>query len=622
MPHTSIHFFRVFAISFCILFLSALQTTVVAQFYEVINYTSYRTVEKGKLIEENEILVQINDRMGEKYNKFEISYSPRNKLKSLDAQIEDLYGKVIRKLKKSEIENSSAVSSGTLYQDEFVSKFSLKHNRYPYRIRISYKTEYSEFLDIAYWSPVKSYDVPIRNAELVVKVPDSYSIHYKQKNTDDPEITEEEGMKVYTWKASYLKTIEEELYSPPMSNFMPEVIVVPEEFVYGIPGSFADWESFGLWSYKLMNGLDELPYEEKRKVRSLLKDLKTDREKAKALYHYMQDNTRYINVSIDIGGLKPYPAEYVSYNKYGDCKALTNYMKSLLKEAGIESYYSKIFADEQIPPFDSDFPMQFSNHAILNVPLDKDTLWLECTSSTTPFGYLSPSIQNRYALKVDSNASMLVKTPAMEDTEILTKRYIGFDFKIDGNAMAEFNIVARGDLFEALQSFNSYASEHYKNQIIKKMFNFSSYEMINWTIDQIHRDSSFVDLNASLLLHDHAKIYNKDIIVKVLPANIPDFEHTSKRSLPVQIDYPIAQRDELVYHWPESWEPEVIPEVKSLKTKYGEYTFDMEIGKDAIIVKRYFKLNPGFYQMDEYKQFYEFIESVNQLERNNAFIFK
>ena len=613
---------KILAFSFCILFSSVIQKAAIAQNYEVINYTSYRTVDKGKLIEEDEILVQINDRLGEKYNKFEIPYSSKNKLKSLDAQIEDLSGNVIRKLKKSEIKNVSAISNIAFYEDEYVAKFSLKYNKYPYRIRINYRTEYNEFLDIAKWYPVESPDIPTRNAKLVVKIPESYSIHYKQNNTDDPEIKAEEGMKIYTWETSYLNTVEEELYSPPMNNFIPSVIVIPEEFVYGIPGSFTDWESFGLWTYNLINGLDELPYEEKGRVNSLLKDLKTDREKVRALYHYLQDNTRYINVSIDIGGLKPYPAEYVSYNKYGDCKALTNYMKSLLKEAGIESYYSKIFADEQIPPFDSAFPMQFSNHAILNVPLEKDTLWLECTSTTTPFGYISTSIQNRYALKVDSNASRLVKTPAMDDNEIQSIRFIEIDFEIDGNARVEFNIVARGNLFEDLQFFNSYANQHYKDQVIKKMFRFSDYEMTNWTLDQMNRDSSFVNLNASLLLKDHAKIYNKDIIVKVLQANIPDFEHSSKRSLPVQIDYPIAQKDELVYHWPESWEPAVIPKPKSLKITYGEYTFDVEIGKDTIKVERYFKLNPGYYPIDEYKLFYEFIESVNQLERDNAFIFK
>ena len=58
----------------------------------------------------------------------------------------------------------------------------------------------------------------------------------------------------------------------------------------------------------------------------------------------MQNNTRYISIQLGIGGWRPFEAAYVASKGYGDCKALSNYMYSLLKEAGILSYYTLVKA--------------------------------------------------------------------------------------------------------------------------------------------------------------------------------------------------------------------------------------------------------------------------------------
>jgi len=603
------------------LFLTISQNTALTQICEVIDFTSYHTVEKNTLTEQNCILIQINQRAGEKYSEFEIPYNQKNKIKVLDVQLEDIHGNTIRKLKKSEISDVSDISSGSFYEDNYTLKFNMKHNVYPYRIRVSYKVEYSEFLSITNWYPVKDHEIPTRNAKLVINVPEDYSIKYRYKNISEPEITNENGMKTYSWKTTYNKTIKKEIHSPPLHDLLPEVNVIPEFFYYGIPGSFSDWSDFGQWSYNLNRGLDELPFYEKGIIYTILTHLRSDLEKTKALYYYLQNNTRYINVSIDLGGFKPYPAEYVSQNKYGDCKALSNYMKSLLKLAGIESYYTLIHADQQISPFDKEFPSQVFNHVIVNVPLEKDTIWLECTSQTLPFGYVSTYIQNRYALLIDSNASQLVKTPELKIKDVLTERNIDVHLNSSGKATSKFSIKARGRFFEELLDFNTYASEHYQNTYIKKLFNYSNFELNDWKIESPDRDSNCIFLEAGLTVDNYAKLYSKDIVANIISTNIPDFETPSKRTLPVQIDYPLALQDEITYHYPEDWTLQYFPESKSVISRYGEYEIDFTINEDSIQIKRYFKLNPGHYVLNEYQQFFSFIESILKFEKEHTFVF-
>ena len=85
---------------------------------------------------------------------------------------------------------------------------------------------------------------------------------------------------------------------------------------------------------------------------------------------------------------------------YGDCKALTNYTRVLLKTVGIESYYTVVYGDRRIENFEQDFVSMQGNHIILAIPSNDNYIYLECTSQTSPFGYNADFTDDRYALIV------------------------------------------------------------------------------------------------------------------------------------------------------------------------------------------------------------------------------
>jgi hypothetical protein len=223
----------------------------------------------------------------------------------------------------------------------------------------------------------------------------------------------------YIWESDYLKPVTNEIYSDTKTSNIPYVVVAPIRFVYGVEGSCENWGTFGNWVYRLIKDLDVLPVDEKEKVAQLTSGLKDRKQIVKVLYHYLQDHTRYINVTMDIGGLKPYPASYVALNKYGDCKALSNYMKALLKQAGITSYYTIVYRGNDPYEVQKDFPgPQYFNHVILTVPMDKDTLWLENTNNIGPFETISTDIQGREALLVDEHNSKIIRIPALNKKNV------------------------------------------------------------------------------------------------------------------------------------------------------------------------------------------------------------
>jgi transglutaminase-like putative cysteine protease len=81
-----------------------------------------------------------------------------------------------------------------------------------------------------------------------------------------------------------------------------------------------------------LTGTTILPEETKAKMRALIGDEKNPIMKAKLIYDYVQQKSRYVSIQVGIGGWKPMDASDVDRLGYGDCKGLTNYTKALWRQ--------------------------------------------------------------------------------------------------------------------------------------------------------------------------------------------------------------------------------------------------------------------------------------------------
>jgi len=195
----------------------------------------------------------------------------------------------------------------------------------------------------------------------------------------------------------------------------------------------------GKFEYELFEGRDILPANVKQDVHQLTDKLFSQEEKVKILYNYMQQNTRYVSIQLGIGGLQPFEAKFVAEKKYGDCKALSNYMVSLLKEVGIKANCVIIKSGEEVEGrgLFEDFPVDLFDHVITCVPNLKDTLWLECTSQTVSAGYMGRFTGNRKALLISENGGYVVNTTKYTMSDNLQLRKINASIDVDGNLTAE-----------------------------------------------------------------------------------------------------------------------------------------------------------------------------------------
>ncbi len=589
-----------------------------AQDAELINYKVELEVSGNKLTEVSNYRIQINNPDGEAFSTVQIPYSSISKISKIEAELFTGSGLPVRKLNKSEIVNRSAISDISLYDDNMVAEFTLRHSRYPYILEYRFERRSSQFIHLAHWMPVLGWNVPTRNAELVLIVPAEYKVNYKEYGIDDPKISSDDKTTRYQWQTSCSEVKRMQVWSPALSELMPRVVVVPEKFSFEKDGSLESWTSYGDWEYSLLEGLNDLPEDEKQRLAAQLNGITDTREQIKALYHFLQDQTRYINVSIETGGMVPYSASYVAANKYGDCKALTNYFKSVLDWAGIPCYYANISAGEQIEPVDQELVAQQFNHVFLIVPIESDTLWLDCTSKG-PFSYVGSFIQNREALLIDQGRSHFVRTPALSAEQSKTTRCIRVELPQDGQSQVSVEGSYRGEMFEQFSALETQLSASDRERILRNYVLPGGFELIDYQLKREHRDSLQIQVDYQGKTTKLYRDFGNETVVFSIAISLPRFEKPDKRRYPVQLDRPMYICDQIDYVLPEGNPvPVRNPEV-SMSGRFGSYERSFQVKDGLLRVNRKLLLNAGYYTLDDYPEFYDFIDKV-QREDSNALL--
>ncbi|MCG8578385.1 MAG: DUF3857 domain-containing protein [Bacteroidales bacterium] len=587
---------------------------------QVNRYHKQVVFRENKLVEFTEVELQINSAKGTDYAEIDIPYTKGNNIKKLEAGIYDLSGNEIRSLKKKDIVRSNVFSYASFHSDDMEVSFELIHNRYPHIIKYRYEQDTNEYLYIANWFPRRYKKAPVKNAALTVELPADFPVRLIQHGLDSAKIERYQNKVIYNWTAKDIDYVERQKYGPKLIELQSHVVMIPERFKYGVPGSTKSWVDFGQWSSDLKQNTDYLTDNEKLKVEELTKDCVSDVEKINVLYKYMQDNTRYINVSLDIGGLKPETAAYVCRNKYGDCKALTNYMYTMLKEAGVRSLYTKVYADRYPVPINKEFPSQQFNHVILCVPQPNDTIWLECTDNTSPFNYLGAFTQNRTVLLVDGKESKLVKTPAFSNADVSTNFSTNVTIDQDGRQNISSIAKIKGPVFDYLKGMNDALPQRDKIDYLDELELFERTDIKEFNIWQEHRDSTFLTLELKASLNNMVEPIGSRALIKPIRPFYFKLEKPEKRTQELRFAYPFNVTDTIRYKLPAAIES--VSGIKSevIESEYGHYKREISYKENELIIIRHILIQSGVYSLTNYAGLYQFVRSCRAKELQKGMV--
>lgn len=495
-----------------------------------------------------------------------------NKYYSLDdAEIKvfDQNGKQTAKYKKKEMSTQS-VGEG-LVEEGFVTYYKVPAPSYPITVEFDYTKKLKSTLYIPDFRYVHAKEAVVES-NYIAKVPHFINLRYKSKLTSlTPEITDDGKNKTFTWSVKNIAAVEDAEGSVSERDKFPYVNIVTDKFAhFGSTGDLSSWKSFGKWIGDLYQGLDELPSDRQQFFQQLVKDAPNDVEKIRRIYHYLQENFRYVSIQLGVGGLKPFSATFTDQKKYGDCKALSNYMKAALKSVGIKSCVAIINAEYNEEPVDPDFPANDFNHVIVCVPESKDSIWLECTSSTTEFGKLGTFTENRNALLVTEDGGVLVPTPKSKSSDNTLSTHTFIEMGNDLFGLAKITIDATGEYNDMVTQLLKEKKDDQKEFMVMYM-GYKEPDDIELTAKD-GSDNHETELKMAIRkvpeFNSGSKYFICPRINKIVSGRMPTADN---RKLDFYFNFPFEKKDTTVIKLPQGFQSETLPKETTLTTNYSFY---------------------------------------------------
>ena len=538
------------------------------------------------------------------------SCSKNDKLTGFKGQVVDAAGRVIRKIKESNL--SRTEYSPYLAIDDYKVYFDYTPPSYPVTVTYEWTVESRDnLIEFPSFCPQTDYDISVKKATYCLKAPKSMRVRYAIQNIDaQVHVADVENDKqTFALQVENLPALKKEAFSRPMNERLPLAWFAPTDFVYyGTKGSLDCWADYGKWEYGLIQGRDQLTEAERQELHQLTDGLKTDREKVEAIYHRLENNTRYVAVLLGIGGQQPAPASHVSKSGFGDCKGLSNYMRAMLNEVGIVSHYTTISTTNR--QLQSRFAsVGQMNHVILQVPLSGDTLWLECTNPQLPMGYVHARIAGHDAIEINEHGGRLVRLPAYADSANVMHSTISIQLSNQGAADVKFEQQTTNSQYESTIPLLKMDGKERQSALLQ-MVHIPQAEVRQLELKEA---GASIRLEADIKSQRYATQTGQRLMVPVCPIHrgyaVPN--SNTERQEDIYRDMGYLDVDDISIHIPDGYEVEAKPKDMHVESVFGTFSFTLQEESQNVHVSIRLLMKSGTFPKALFPELASFIRTIS-----------
>lgn len=580
----------------------------------------------GRAIEKTHLAITILNRNADHLAVFSSTYDKLSSVSQLKAIVYNSRGEKVKEFNKGDFEDKSLISDYSIYEDNRIKSIKIYETNYPYTVEFFSVKEFDGLLYYPSWSSLLWFNVSVESSTYSVSIPENQSLRFKESPVTRVTQASLNGKKIYSWQAANIQAFKSEPLSLGISKLVPWAWVAPDEFEYdNTSGNLNTWTSLGQWVNQLNKDGDILSPATIDKVRKLTGGI-TDRKKIiEVLYNYLQSNTRYVSVQLGVGGFRPITAENVSQVNYGDCKALSNYMKALLKQAGILSHLVVLRSEESI---DGSLNESFSslgqaNHMLLCVPSAQDTVWLECTSQRMPVGFLGASNSNRKVLLITQEGGKIARTPYYSAANNRQNRIAEVTINAAGKSSAKITTEYEYEQFENVQA-QLFREPKDQKEFLYEFLDIANTDIISFSYKQPAKNQPKLIEEINLNIQDLTANGGDKLFLTLNLMNKRSFvpENTENRVTDFGLQMNYSDTDLISYVIPEGYKVEFIPKDLQLKSEFGEYSVRTSVSGNKITYTRSQKMYSKRYPPERFKELVDFYKAIYKTDKQKAILSK
>ncbi len=454
---------------------------------------------------------------------------------------------------------------------------------------------------------------PVLEARYTMDTPADYEYKWKTYNIDVKPTVQKKGNRIIrTWEAKQIPA-----FQPEEGMVAPDDLVAQLKIANEKVSAFGEfdkckkiktWEDMGNCWAQMIKSKQEATPAVKDLARKIASENKTETDKLKAVWKYMNENIRYVGLERGLEGFIPLSAGVVCSKKYGDCKAVAGLISVLCRQMGMEADPILIGTRPQLGMVPLDLPGPFHfNHSIARVVADGKVYWMDATVRDASFDTTPFSDQGVDVLVAHPSKPFLDRIPVQgPETNNITGT-VKFTPGKDGSLTLDLVGKATGNYAMIYRSIaHRYTGEQFEQKLLAKILT-TAYPAANLKnfkyTGKEHNDEPFtIDVQAvvSKAVQPMDKGLTMEIKSPLTPRVFKLFD-IPKRHYPVDLEFLSSINLRFEVKIPDGMEPTGMPKNVMFEDDYVKIERLAQIENDSVVAVYNFSFKQLIIPPDKYK---------------------
>lgn len=390
--------------------------------------------------------------------------------------------------------------------------------------------------------------------------------HNFGKNINKEVITDEKNKRrVYTYTITNEPAIKSESNMRGRSHIYPHIqVLVKSSRINGEKQTyFETLNDQYAWYHNIVKKVNNDKAIIAAKAKDITKDCKTENDKVRSLFAWVQENIRYLAFEDGIAAFKPDDAQEVLKKKYGDCKGMSNLLKALLEAEGFDARLAWLGTNHIAYGYENP-SLSADNHMICALFFKGEIYYLDPTVKYMPMGESPKSIQGRQTLVEDKDKSKYLLKNIPVFSPVMNTDSTFCEYTISDNALqGKCSQYYMGESKQLIMSLMDATPKDKLNESIEEFLSKSNSQdkVSNINLKGLTSQSNKVEMNYEITNRSSIQNLDKEYYIDLEHGkNFIDFTvDTDKRVNDIDFRYRHHTVNNIVLHIPSGYKVTYLP---------------------------------------------------------------